>query len=171
MAKVKAEEKPEVSGPDGEGWQDAGLGDLPPYTHLDVGDVMIGRLDNVRSTEQTEGKGKRAIVKIKTNLEIVVSKDGQFARGSVKKKTYKRVQVNAGEKIAFAIGGNLSTLLADAVAKVTGQVLAGDDDVDAKFLAPLKGKELRIERFSDGEIAKGQWKGNAVKRFGLKFRD
>jgi hypothetical protein len=163
--------KAEGAGQDmGKEWTEAGLGELPPFTHLDVGDELQGTLVNVRESEQTEGKGKKAVTKRKVNLEIELTQDGTYTQGSHRKKTAKRVNLTAGSRIAFAIGGNMSTLLQDAVLKAAGEALGEDQELDAKFLLPLRGKELQIVRHPDGEIKSGVWKGNPVKRYSMRFR-
>lgn len=168
MAKVKVEGKQVAENMDG--WKDHGMGELPPFLHTDVGDVLQGRLINVKVMEQTEGKGKKKITREKIHLELELTAPATLSQGSTRRKTYKRVEVGTGKVIAFAIGGNLISLLKDAVFQKTGEAPSDDVDVDAEFLAPLKGVELRIERFEDGIISKGQWKGNPVKRYSLKSR-
>lgn len=145
----------------------AGMGDLPPIAHMIVGDVLAGRLEDVRDmTRKGEKKGQD---KKQIALHLLATDNVTLSQGSIKKKTAKRTEFLSGDKVCITVGGNLSTLLKDAVLKETGAVLGDDEDLSASYLRPLVGRFLKIARLEDGEIQKGAFKGNMVKRFNLEY--
>lgn len=144
----------------------AGLGDLPPICNLDVGDILQGVLDDARTmTRKGDKKGEEEKKQIALHFSLV--SDVTLSQGSKRKKTYKRVEFASGDKVCVTVGGNLSTLLKDMVLKVTGAEVS--EDLTAADVLTLKGKDMQLTRLEDGEIQKGTWKGNAVKRFTLNW--
>lgn len=144
----------------------AGLGDLPPIVNLDVADVLEGVLDDSR-TMTRKGTKKGEEDKKQIMLHFVLGTAVTLSQGSVRKKTKKRVDFAKGDKVCVTVGGNLSTLLKDMVFKVTGAAV--EDDLTADDVQALKGKDMQLSRLEDGEIQKGPFKGNPVKRYVLNW--
>ena len=152
-------------------WKSAGLGDLPPMVHMDIGDVVVGVVDDVRDVKRKDSKKKKTQI----GLHINLTEKTTVATGSRKKKppTYKRVDFEAGKKLCLTVGGNLSTLLKDFILKETGEDLSkiASEDMTAANVRPLKGREIRVVRLDDGEMQEGEFKGNPVKRFTLDYAE
>lgn len=152
-------------------WKHAGLGALPPFGYLAVGDEIHATITAGRVLVKMEKDKKgREIENRDEVLHLTLLDEATISRGSERKKTATRVKMNVGDVFALAVGGNMSSLLRDIVKDKSGVVMDKDADVTEEDMKPLAGVEVLIKRIPDDVIKKGKWSGNPVKRYEVKYR-
>lgn len=167
----ETKENNERTAPDRGDWKHAGLGALPPFGYLAVGDEVHAAITAGRVLVKVEKdkKGRETEVRDEV-LHLSLLDDATISRGSERKKTAVRVKLKPGDVFALAVGGNMSSLLRDIVKDKSGVIMDKDADITEDDLKPLAGVEVKIKRIPDDTIKKGKWLGNPVKRYEVDYR-